>query len=549
MGFSAETRKQALIASARHCCVCHRYKGVRVEVHHIVPQSKGGTDEFDNAIVLCFDCHCDAGHYNPSHPRGTKFSADELSAARDKWCENVRRSQITSPVSEDILYCQYLLCRNVEAFREILVGEFSRLPFQKALLVENKVLSFQRAIINAYSRKVRRLRISRETFKDLASYCRAFPDARQTDRSSISFSWYETVRTPSLDEMERIGEQDEIALLLHRGGVRAEEIAMAVGYSVEPDCGGADDVFGEKWFQEDFRFRQVWGIFLVATNESNRRVRLKSLLGHIEKTDALGYRPFEQTGGEPCESLLPIAALSPGMTALIPLGTVLAPFESIPYESGNTTTQWLGEGEGYHQDFSHVTCQTANRFHLLGPLHRPSGISLEIDGCSNLQEVHDLNLTNIYLLDRDFAVGSCPHVFFLMNNGKCVYGGEIFTRQPGELSVVDLNVPDVTKAIMIAELQKERTYLKSICIGSDILLQDKWLEENNVVMIAGVAGKVLTLRGYYTLERTSATTAPSPSYLNETVCRFMALLEADNAVLATQDLQCRLISHPTILSL
>lgn len=60
MPFSKEIREDALVASARHCCVCHRSKGVKVEVHHIVPTSQGGTDDFDNAVVLCFDCHADA---------------------------------------------------------------------------------------------------------------------------------------------------------------------------------------------------------------------------------------------------------------------------------------------------------------------------------------------------------------------------------------------------------------------------------------------------------------------------------------------------------
>jgi len=72
MGFPATIRERALVASARHCCVCHRYKGINIEVHHIAPEASGGSNDFDNAVVLCFDCHADAGHYNAEHPRVCK---------------------------------------------------------------------------------------------------------------------------------------------------------------------------------------------------------------------------------------------------------------------------------------------------------------------------------------------------------------------------------------------------------------------------------------------------------------------------------------------
>jgi hypothetical protein len=125
VAFSTETRTTALVAAARHCCVCRRYKGVKVEVHHIVPLSKGGTDSADNAIVLCFDCHADAGHYNPKHPRGTKFSPEELRLARDLWHMAVATNRIEAPQEKDRLYCRYLVCKSFSALREIVEGDLS----------------------------------------------------------------------------------------------------------------------------------------------------------------------------------------------------------------------------------------------------------------------------------------------------------------------------------------------------------------------------------------------------------------------------------------
>jgi len=81
VGFPKGVKDRILVAAARHCCVCHRYNGVGVEAHHIVQEADGGPNKYENAIVLCFDCHAAAGHYNSRHPRGTKFSPEELRLA------------------------------------------------------------------------------------------------------------------------------------------------------------------------------------------------------------------------------------------------------------------------------------------------------------------------------------------------------------------------------------------------------------------------------------------------------------------------------------
>lgn len=78
-----KVKEEALIASKRHCCLCHEFKGLKIEVHHIVHRSEGGKDEFDNAIPLCFDCHGDMRSYDAKHPKGAKYSRGELKKRRD----------------------------------------------------------------------------------------------------------------------------------------------------------------------------------------------------------------------------------------------------------------------------------------------------------------------------------------------------------------------------------------------------------------------------------------------------------------------------------
>lgn len=61
-----------------------------MECHHIVPESKGGTNTFENCIPLCFDHHAEVEHYNSEHPRGTKYSVNELKQLRDAWYEQIK---------------------------------------------------------------------------------------------------------------------------------------------------------------------------------------------------------------------------------------------------------------------------------------------------------------------------------------------------------------------------------------------------------------------------------------------------------------------------
>lgn len=99
MPFSPEVKANALIASGRHCCVCHKFCGVRVECHHILPEAKGGSDDLENCIPLCFDCHAEVEHYNSQHPKGNKFTVAELRGHRDNWQGLHRASLIEAPAT------------------------------------------------------------------------------------------------------------------------------------------------------------------------------------------------------------------------------------------------------------------------------------------------------------------------------------------------------------------------------------------------------------------------------------------------------------------
>lgn len=54
-GFSS--RREAVLHRDNYTCQCCGKKNTRLEVHHIIFRSQGGTDDENNLITLCEDCH------------------------------------------------------------------------------------------------------------------------------------------------------------------------------------------------------------------------------------------------------------------------------------------------------------------------------------------------------------------------------------------------------------------------------------------------------------------------------------------------------------
>ena len=93
MGFRGKVVEDSLIASGRHCTLCHKFCGTKIELHHIKQKKDGGEDSFENCLPLCFDCHADVMQYNPDHPKGKKYTVTELKRHRNNWYKKVSESQ------------------------------------------------------------------------------------------------------------------------------------------------------------------------------------------------------------------------------------------------------------------------------------------------------------------------------------------------------------------------------------------------------------------------------------------------------------------------
>ena len=91
MAFDREQVADLLAKCHRRCCICHRFCGFKMETDHIKPTGEDGTDDINNALPVCFECHSEIHCYNTAHPRGRRFTERELRTHKEQWlkiCEN-----------------------------------------------------------------------------------------------------------------------------------------------------------------------------------------------------------------------------------------------------------------------------------------------------------------------------------------------------------------------------------------------------------------------------------------------------------------------------
>lgn len=127
MPFKIETKTEMFINCGRLCCLCLKQCGTNIEAAHIIDEAAGGTNDADNGIPLCFDCHQEIGGYNDKHPKGNKFRPEELRARRDR---------IYGFVETGVIYAQMVAGRSRSADVGSNVPELSESTTPSRLSVE-----------------------------------------------------------------------------------------------------------------------------------------------------------------------------------------------------------------------------------------------------------------------------------------------------------------------------------------------------------------------------------------------------------------------------
>ena len=417
-----------------------------------------------------------------------------------------------SPDEPDLFYCRYLLCKSFDAFREITMGELSHVPAGQPFLVANSVRRSQREILDGHPERYRHDQVWGEAFDSRESYSRAHPEARLVERSSVNlYPYFGAIRTPSLEELrQRVAPQDAVTSILVDSGAPADEIAVAFAY---------EEVCVSARFQEIYRLRPLWALYLAATNVSEQPLVLSSIEGEEDTPTDVGYRPFAQRlsrGSAECS--LPAAPLPPNATVLVPIATLLGPLANVSPVTFAERSEYLPSGQG--QVVAHQDLATAyDAASLIGPALWPR--SLRLGGSSAIREqpVHEFDLSNLYTISRFWEAGSCPHLFAYTADSRLIrYLGEVFARQSGRSQSEHVVVPDGIATLVIAELERERTTIEEIRVNGIRRICRAHLERGDVLRIAVQPGDVVELRGHYSAEREGL---PDPWLRNSVIWEFM----------------------------
>lgn len=136
MGFDKNETDKLLSDVGRMCCICKKLH--RVQLHHIVPKDQGGSDDIENAIALCPNCH-DEVHTGYVSGRTTRaYTASELKCHRQQTIELAAKASAWKPGSPEYeadkdLVLYYARCLDRPAFRSPFHQEISFADFDQAI--------------------------------------------------------------------------------------------------------------------------------------------------------------------------------------------------------------------------------------------------------------------------------------------------------------------------------------------------------------------------------------------------------------------------------
>lgn len=497
MAFSNEIKVQVLINCARHCCVCHRYKGLKIEIHHVVPTKDGGEDTYNNAIPLCMDCHTDAGHYNPMHPKGTKFSRNELILARDEWYKLVKENKIQFPSNySDQIHTRYFVSQTLDISQKIVSGDLSSVPIPNCLLVNNEVLHYFKrieALVRDYSPTVYTYP---KSYLNVIEYLEAHPDARPTDKSDFKNPYYETTRIPSKEELLEIGDQlNGLVSHLLDIGVSPEDFLTVKSY---PEFCGAGE--NEGLYFESLYSRSIYYVFLLITNESRSSITFEELKGDFNR-NLNSFRNFVSI--EKVDDYFfkfPKVSIRQGESILIPLWLCMAPRGNVLEESTLLVSKQNFE---YSEDLYLTNIiSSKEEYSILGRFIIPTEISYSIDSSVFHIALHKFDFNRIYTLNRNWMVGSCPYLFYRDYNNCIHYIRELFTRFPGKTTIEKVLISNDVKSVLIVELEDEITIIDHLKLNNAILIKNRALYKGDFIEIEVTDDCFIEIQGRYETEST-----------------------------------------------
>ncbi len=450
MGFSSEIRENALVKAARCCCVCRRFRGVGVEVHHIVPALDGGSSDLDNAIVLCFDCHCAAGHYNPKHPRGTKYSPRELRRHRDNWYRSVEEAgaQLREDDEFSGYYGRHLICLDNEAARDLIAANKDQIPFRYDYLLKNDVFRFMAEVLDdnlpfswtGSDNQLGHYR-GRGDYSSLEDFHDQHPEfEKQFSRPLTATDIVEGGLVPS-KMMRKIVDN----------GFPPSELGKVC--AEVDDCGGGVSYF--------VAMRRPLFVFAEIRNTSSEQFRLSGLVTRKDKDRPFVCKFDDWDEGKLAAIPYGNLVLNPGEVLLIPECVLLSSQNHDPLN-----TEFVEMEDMSHEQMQAVGFRTTamkDDFYRFGPALKLEGFDLEVGNEIRNVPIHRFDPSKCYVYYRAWMCGSCPHLYVFDKHTGWKYLGEILAKSTNNGSRTErVSIPEGVTRIRIVETDFEITHIESI---------------------------------------------------------------------------------------
>jgi hypothetical protein len=486
MGFSKKIKEDALIATARRCCVCKEFSGRNIEIHHIIHQNEGGENTFENAIPLCFDCHANAGHYNSKHPRGMRFAPVELRRHRDNWYDLVKKGTYLN--SENEILQNYFVCNSFETVWEIINGDFENFPIQPIKVIKNELFNYLKSAAKFHKNKERELTLEGSTYKGIEGYLKAFPNVKPESNQWNQDEYKRGLDTPEI--IEKISPNDFVTNYLVNNGASPNDIAK-VEY-IEYGCAAGS--------YENYYLRPAKVVFLSLTNSSNESIFLTSL--EELKFPTGGFVELNSISTTPEIQLYNDLVINAGESVVVPICISLFPFDDKEDVEERMTYTHLPNDKS--QDLRKVNENSFGNHPTIGPRNKVITAHFNSSDSINQVEIRPVDLANLLLISRFWEFGSCPHMFGKQKTeNKWIYLGELFSSHPNKKQHVKLDLALIGNTtfshLKIIELEQEITILEKVTLDNKVILKDIKLSKGEEIVIDISDNKTIEFHGHYNL--------------------------------------------------
>jgi len=387
-----------------------------------------------------------------------------------------------------------MILRDYEAGKEILGGDLKEFPFPNTILYPNKVSSFINSFIT--QNEYLDLSIDYKIFDSEEVLFKTYPDLQLVDKSETINPYFYATRIPGKTELNSLAAKlNPIVLNFLTSGIDPVEYCQSAIVEVNGEgCG--DEGSNVHYFQEFIIFKSVWFSFLAITNISSTPAELVEL-SYMCQNDPTTLTNIRDNSREiPGSFSFPKVAILPNQTILVPTALVLVPFEEEKF-SEIIISDSLMANDLRTQTLSHFTRNVKDTEYLLsGPFIKPYSISYNISDRINHSEIHELDLNNFFVLDRQWGMGSCPHLFY-RQNGSLLYIRELFIKNPGIEASEEFIIPTNVTEITIVELEQETTYIAEISINNQIVDKNIVLKTGESLTLQVNSSDLIALNGYY----------------------------------------------------